>query len=78
MIAQTQFLWQDTTYIRVRLSIWILLLPVTMVSVIALAMAICDRKISATQFAIYMSAANLGHAAGSKIYGMVSARSNYG
>ncbi len=78
LIAQTQFLWQDTTYIRVMLSIWILLLPVTMVSVIALAMAICDRKISATQFAIYMSVANLGHAAGSKIYGMVSERANYG
>jgi PAT family beta-lactamase induction signal transducer AmpG len=77
LLAQTQHLWQDTTYVRVMLSIWILMLPVVMVSVIALAMAICSSRISATQFAIYMSVANLGHSAGSKIYGMVGEQSTY-
>jgi PAT family beta-lactamase induction signal transducer AmpG len=77
IIAQTQFLWQDTIYVRVMLSIWILMLPVVMVCVIALAMAICSSRNSATQFAIYMSTANLGHSAGSKIFGMVSDRSSY-
>jgi PAT family beta-lactamase induction signal transducer AmpG len=77
MIAQTQHLWQDTLYVRVMLSAWIMLLPVVMVSVIALAMAICSSTLSATQFAIYMSIANLGHAAGSKIYGSVSEQSSY-
>ncbi len=77
MIAQTQHLWQDTLYVRVMLSLWVMLLPVVMVSVIALAMAICSSTLSATQFAIYMSVANLGHAAGSKIYGSVADQSSY-
>ncbi len=77
MIAQTQFLWQDTTYVRVMLSIWVMMLPIVMVCVIALAMAICKSSNSATQFAIYMSIANLGHSAGSKIFGMVSEKSTY-
>ena len=77
LLAQTQHLWADTTYVRVMLSIWVAMLPVVMVSVIALAMAICSSTLSATQFAIYMSIANLGAAAGSKIYGMVSTQSSY-
>jgi len=77
LLAQTQHLWQDTLYVRVMLSIWVAMLPVVMVSVIALAMAICSSTLSATQFAIYMSVANLGSAAGSKIYGMVSTQSTY-
>jgi PAT family beta-lactamase induction signal transducer AmpG len=77
MIAQTQHLWQNTAYVRVMLSLWVLLQPVTMVCVIALAMAICASKVSATQFAIYMSVANLGHSAGSQIYGMVAERTTY-
>jgi Zn-finger nucleic acid-binding protein len=59
------------------LSIWIMLGPVTMVCMIALAMAICASVNSATQFAIYMSIANLGSSIGSKIYGMVSERTSY-
>jgi Zn-finger nucleic acid-binding protein len=59
------------------LSLWVMLLPVVMVAVIALAMAICSSTLSATQFAIYMSVANLGHAAGSKIYGSVAEQSSY-
>jgi PAT family beta-lactamase induction signal transducer AmpG len=77
LITQTQHLWQDTLYVRVILSVWVLMLPVVMVSVIALAMAICLSSNSATQFAIYMSVANLGHSAGSKVYGMVADRSTY-
>ncbi len=77
MIAQTQHLWEDTTYVRVMLSLWVMMLPVVMVSVIALAMAICSSGLSATQFAIYMSVANLGHAGGSKLYGSLSEQSSY-
>jgi len=77
LIAQTQHLWQDTTYVRLMLSIWIMMLPVVMVASIALAMAICSSSISATQFAIYMSTANLGHSIGSKVYGMVAEQSTY-
>ena len=77
LIAQTQHLWENTTYVRVMLSIWIMMLPIVMVCVIALAMAICARSVSATQFAIYMSMANLGYSAGSKIYGMVAGGTTY-
>jgi PAT family beta-lactamase induction signal transducer AmpG len=77
LISQTQFMWEDTIYVRVMLSVWIMMLPVSMVSVIALAMAVCKSRNSATQFAIYMSVANLGHSAGSKIYGMLSDRATY-
>jgi PAT family beta-lactamase induction signal transducer AmpG len=77
LIAQTQHLWQNTLYVRTMLSIWIMMLPVVMVASLALAMAICKSVNSATQFAIYMSVANLGHSAGSKIYGLIAERSSY-
>jgi len=77
LLAQTQFLWTNTLYVKVMLSIWAMMQPVTMVCVIALGMTICSNKCSATQFAIYMSVANLGSSAGSKVFGMVSEYSNY-
>lgn len=77
MLAQTQHLWENTLYVRVMLSAWIMMLPVVMVSTIALGMAVCSTSISATQFAIYMSVANLGHSVGSKVYGMVAEQSTY-
>jgi PAT family beta-lactamase induction signal transducer AmpG len=78
LLAETQYLWQDTLYVKVMLSIWVLLGPVTMVCMIALAMSICGNVNSATQFAIYMSLANLGSSAGSKIYGIVAEQTSYG
>ena len=77
LLAKTQYLWEDTLYVKVMLSIWIMLGPVTMVSMIALAMAVCSSANSATQFAIYMSIANLGSSAGAKIYGMVAEQTSY-
>jgi PAT family beta-lactamase induction signal transducer AmpG len=77
LLAQTQHLWQNTLYVRAMLSIWVMMLPIVMVASIALAMAICKSVNSATQFAIYMSLANLGHSAGSKIYGTVAEKSTY-
>jgi PAT family beta-lactamase induction signal transducer AmpG len=77
LLAQTQHLWQNTLYVRTMLSIWVMMLPLVMVSSLALAMAICKSVNSATQFAIYMSCANFGHSAGSKIYGMVAEKSSY-
>jgi len=77
LITQTQDLWQNTLYVRLMLSIWVMMMPVVMVSSLALAMAICKSVNSATQFAIYMSVANFGHSAGSKLYGMVAETSSY-
>ncbi|MEJ2482233.1 MAG: MFS transporter, partial [Gemmatimonadota bacterium] len=77
LLAQTQFLWDDSLYVKVMLSIWVMMSPITMVSVLALAMAVCSSACAATQFAIYMSVANLGHSAGSKLFGMVSEQTTY-
>ena len=77
LLAQTQHLWENTLYVRLMLSIWVMMMPVVMVASLALAMAICKSVNSATQFAIYMSVANLGHSAGSKIYGLVAEKSSY-
>jgi Zn-finger nucleic acid-binding protein len=77
LISQTQHLWQNTLYVRTMLSIWVMMMPLVMVASLSLAMAICKSVNSATQFAIYMSVANFGHSAGSKIYGMVAEKSSY-
>ena len=77
LLAETQYLWENTTYVKVMLAAWVLLGPVTMVCMIALAMAICSSVNSATQFAIYMSLANLGSSAGSKTYGMIAEQTSY-
>ncbi|MEP5566819.1 MAG: MFS transporter [Halioglobus sp.] len=77
VLAQTQHLWQDTNYVRAMLAIWIMMEPVIMVCVLALAMAICSQQVSATQFAIYMSVANLGSAVGSKSYGVIAESTSY-
>jgi PAT family beta-lactamase induction signal transducer AmpG len=72
LLAGTQALWSKSSYVLFMLSLWVLLLPVTMVCVIALAMTICRTRVSATQFAVYMSVANLGVSMGSKLYGSLS------
>ncbi len=77
LLAETQYLWENTTYVKVMLAAWVMLKPVTMVCMIALAMAICSSTTSATQFAIYMSLANLGSSAGSKTYGTIAEQTSY-
>ncbi len=77
LLANTQFLWEDTFYVRAMLALWILMGPVAMVCVLALAMSLCSSANSATQFAIYMSTANLGASVGSKLYGLVSEGTSY-
>ena len=77
LLAETQYLWENATYVKVMLAAWVLLGPVTMVCMIALAMTICANANSATQFAIYMSLANLGSSAGSKTYGLIAEQTSY-
>ena len=77
LLAGTQHLWENTVYVKAMLAAWVLLGPVTMVCMIALAMMICNSATSATQFAIYMSLANLGASAGSKTYGMIAELTTY-
>ena len=77
LLAETQYLWENATYVKGMLAAWVMLKPVTMVCMIALAMAICSSATSATQFAIYMSLANLGSSAGSKTYGTIADSTSY-
>ncbi len=60
LLAYTQELWANNLYVLGMMSAWIVLQPVTMVCVLALAMSICTSGESATQFAIYMSVGNIG------------------
>ena len=71
-LAFTQEMWSNENYVLVMISVWILLLPIIMVCVLALAMSICTSSESATQFAIYMSVCNIGATVGSVFYGSVS------
>jgi PAT family beta-lactamase induction signal transducer AmpG len=71
-LAGTQELWSNSTYVIVMMSVWIMLLPVIMVCALALAMSICTHGESATQFAIYMSVANMGATLGSMFYASVA------
>ncbi|HSG08202.1 MAG TPA: MFS transporter [Longimicrobiales bacterium] len=77
LLGGTQFLWENSLYVRAMLSFWVLMVPVVMVCAIALAMSICSSTASATQFAIYMSTANLGYSAGSRLYGIVADGANH-
>jgi PAT family beta-lactamase induction signal transducer AmpG len=77
LLAETQYLWNNSLYVKAMLSAWIMLGPITMVCMIALAMAICNSVNSATQFAVYMSIANLGSSAGAKLYGMAAEQTSY-
>lgn len=71
-LASTQEMWSNETYVLVMIALWILLLPIIMVCVLALAMSICTSGESATQFAVYMSVCNLGATVGSLFYGAVA------
>ena len=71
-LASTQEMWTNSTYVMIMMSLWILLLPIIMVCVLALAMSICTSGESATQFAIYMSVCNIGATVGSLFYGAVA------
>lgn len=76
-LASTQHYWQDSTYVWLMMSLWLVLGPITMVCMIALAMAICSTRVSATQFAFYMSVANLGASLGSEAYGRVAEQTTF-
>ena len=72
LLAASQEMWLNDTYVLGMLSAWIMLGPVVMVCTLALAMSICSAAESASQFAIYMSVTNMGYVTGSIIYGALS------
>lgn len=77
LLAGSQELWSNSTYVLVMMSLWIMLLPIMMVCALALAMSICTAAESATQFAIYMSVSNMGATVGSFFYGAVAEHTSW-
>ena len=66
--AMAQPLWQGTGFVISTLAVALVFLQAFFVSMIALFMGICWSQVAATQFAIYMSLANLSRSAGAALY----------
>ena len=77
LLAGSQELWSNSSYVLVMMSLWIMLLPIIMVCALALAMSVCTAAESATQFAIYMSVTNMGATVGSFFYGAVAEHTSW-
>ena len=70
--AASQPLWGDDAFVVAMLLAHLVANQVVFVAVIALFMTICRQRIAATQFAIYMSLANLSRSAGAFLAASVS------
>ena len=73
LFATLDALWQDHVFVVGCLVAWLIASQVVFVAIIAMFMNICRKRIGATQFAIYMSLANLSRSAGAFLAGAVSA-----
>lgn len=73
LFAMLDALWQDHVFVVGCLVVWLIASQVVFVAMIALFMNLCRKRIGATQFAIYMSLANLSRSAGAFLAGAVSA-----
>ncbi len=71
--AMSQPLWGNDAFVAAMLGAHLIASQVVFVAVIALFMTICRQRIAATQFAIYMSLANLSRSAGAFLAAGVSA-----
>ena len=71
--AMLDTLWQDHVFVVVCLAVWLIASQVVFIAMIALFMNLCRKRIGATQFAIYMSLANLSRSAGAFLAGAVAA-----
>ncbi len=72
LFASLGALWHDHVFVVGCLVAFLIASQIVFVAVIALFMNICRAQIAATQFAIYMSLANLSRAAGAFFAGAVS------
>jgi len=71
-------LWESHAFLIALGLIAKILGQVVFVAVIALFMTLCWTKVAATQFAIYMSLANLSRTIGSALFALVAAHLSYG
>ncbi len=68
VFASATPLWQEPGFVATMLATLLIFLQAFFVSMIALFMGICWSQVAATQFAIYMSLANLSRSAGAAVY----------
>lgn len=73
-LAMAQSLWSSHTFILALLLMAQIAGQIVFVAVIAGFMTLCWTKVAATQFAIYMSLANLAKSVGAGLYGLVAAQ----
>lgn len=66
-------LWGNDTFVIAMLGVSQILSQVFFVAMIAMFMGICWSKVAATQFAIYMSLANLGRSLGAGLFAFIAA-----
>ncbi|MYE10826.1 MAG: MFS transporter [Gammaproteobacteria bacterium] len=66
-------LWDEPVFVVGCLAAWLIASQLVFVAIIAMFMNLCRKRIAATQFAIYMSLANLSRSAGAFLAGAVSA-----
>jgi PAT family beta-lactamase induction signal transducer AmpG len=65
-------LWSSDSFVITMLAASQILAQVFFISMIAMFMGVCWAKVAATQFAIYMSLANLGRSAGAGIFALIA------
>jgi len=68
-IAVLPIVSQTDLYMQIYRVIYSTLDTLTIVAIIAVSMAVCGKKVAATQFAIYMALSNLGYVGGSSLLG---------
>ena len=73
VFAGLEQLWHDHVFVVACLVAYLITSQIVFIAIIALFMNICRQGIAATQFAIYMSIANLSRAAGAFLAGSVAA-----
>jgi PAT family beta-lactamase induction signal transducer AmpG len=64
-------LWQDEVFVTGFIIGFYILITFTTIAIFASAMQLCWKRISATQFTLYMAISNLGLAAGAALMGQL-------
>jgi PAT family beta-lactamase induction signal transducer AmpG len=71
VLATVPSVWESTQLMYAYRVAYQLLETLAVVAMISIALALCAKRIAATQFAIYMAMSNLGFTFGSKVYGEI-------
>lgn len=75
--ASLPLLWPVRALMSAYILIWLALDVLVTIAYLSLAMALCGKRVAATQFAIYMAVSNLGLSGGSALVGPLEAGIGY-